>query len=110
MAHVGDVGEHGEAPHVFVWNIDFLTVNGQIDTAEEAKVETRGCDDDVGVQLLARVQQNAVADDGLDGVCDDRRVPAVEALEEVAVRAQAKALFPGIVARLKVWVDGEVRG
>lgn len=55
LAHVGHVGEHGEAPHVFVWYVYCFAVHGEVDAAQEPQVEPRGRDDDVGVELLTAV-------------------------------------------------------
>lgn len=110
LAHVGHVGQHGEAPHVLFGDIDGLAVDGEVNAAQEAQVQPRGGDDDVGVKLLAGVEEDAIADDALDGVGDNAGTPAVETLEEVAVRAQAQTLLPRVVPGLEVWVDGEVRG
>jgi hypothetical protein len=110
LAEVGHVGEHGEVPEVFLLRRDFGAVDGQVDPAEEAHVEARCRDDDVGVELGAAREDDAVGDDLADCVCDDGGAAAVEALEVVVVWAQAEALLPGVVGWLEVRVQGEVGG
>jgi hypothetical protein len=110
LAEVGHVGEHGKVPEVFLLRLDFGAVDGQVDAAEEAHVEARRRDDDVGVELGAAREDDAVGDDFGDCVGYDGGTAAVEALEVVVVGAQAEALLPGVVGRLEVRVQGEVGG
>jgi hypothetical protein len=108
LAKVGHVGEHGEVPEVFLLRLHFGAVDRQVDAAEEAHVEARRRDDDVGVELGAAREDDAVGDDFGDGVGYDGGAAAVEALEVVVVGAQAEALLPGFVGWLEVRVQGEV--
>jgi hypothetical protein len=110
VTEVGDRGEHGHAPEILVWDVDGRAVDAEVHAAEEAHLQARGCDDDVCVEGVAGGELDAVGSDGFDGVGYDGCAAAVEAAEVVAVGAEAEALGPGVVARLEVWVDGEVGG
>lgn len=85
-----------------------FAVDGCLHAAEEVEVETCGGDDDVCVEACAVVELDAGGGDGLDGVGYDVGFAGAEGFEIVAVRAETHALLPGPVARLEVWVDGEV--
>ena len=69
------------------------------------QVEAGRGDDDVGLELGARLQPDAVLGERLDLVGDDRGAPAADRLEQVAVGHQAHALVPRVVARAEVGVD-----
>lgn len=97
-------------PHVLAWDVDFLAVHGEVDSSKEPQIKSCSGDDNVGIQLLATVEQDAIADHILDGICNNTRTIAVQALEEVTVGAQAKSLLPRVVARLEVRINRKVGG
>ena len=57
---------------------------------------------EVGLELLAGAQPDARLGERLDLVGDDRRAPVLQRLEQIAVRHQAEALVPRVVARREV--------
>jgi hypothetical protein len=85
-------------------------VHGQLDAAERLQVEAGRGDDDVGFEVLARRELDAVGREALDPVGDHRRLPLAQHPEQVAVRHQAQALVPRTVRRLEVQVDVEPGG
>ena len=63
--------------------------------------------DDVGGQLIAVVQAHTALSQALDLRGEHTRLAALERRKEIAVRHQAQALIPGVVARREM---GQIRG
>ena len=65
-------------------------------------------DDQIGLDFLAGFQLEAGFGETLDLVGDDRGGAIGECVEEIAVRCQAEALVPGIIARREMLSDVEL--
>ena len=77
---------------------------GEVDVAQHIQIEAGGGDDDVGLELLAGLQANAVLGEALDLVGDHRGLAGTDALEQVAVGNEGDALPPRPVGRREVRV------
>lgn len=69
-------------------------------------LETGGSNDDVGIDFLASFYLDAVIGDLGDGTRHDVRVAIADGLEEISVRTDAETLFPWVILRVEVGVDG----
>ena len=96
--HVGHAGEHHAAIGDGLGEIQRLAVDDEVDVAQDVQVEAGGGDDDVGLELLAGLQQDARFGEAVDLVGDHRGLAGRDALEQVAVRHEGDALAPGPVA------------
>lgn len=108
VTEVREGGEHSKVPEILVVHFDGFAVDSDRHAAKEAQLESCGCDDDVCIKLIARVQLDASFCDGLDSVGNNGSPAAFEAFEVVPIWAVAQALLPREVARLQIGVDGEV--
>ena len=107
--HVGHAGEHHAAIGDGVGEVERLAVDREVDVAQHAEVEAGRGDDDVGLELLAGLQQDALLGEAVDLVGDDGGLAGLDALEQVAVRNEGDALPPRPVARREVGRDVVVR-
>ena len=89
--------------------IERLAVDREGDVAQRIEMEARGRDDDVRLELLARLQANARSGEAVDLVGHHRGLARADALEQVAVRHERDALAPRPVARREVRRHVEVR-
>ena len=74
-----------------------------------AEMEAGRGDDDVGFELVAGFQQDAVLGEALDLVGDHRGLAGLDALEQIAVRNEGDALPPWPVFRREMGRDVVVR-
>ena len=95
---VRHAGEHHAAIGQRLAPVDRLAVHLEGDVPHHRQAEARGGDDDVGLQHVAGLQQNAVLGEALDLVGDHRGLARRDALEQVGVRHEGQALLPGAVA------------
>ncbi len=101
---VGQVLHHGGFPEELVAGPHDGAVHGDLGAAGEEHLEPRRRDDHVGLEFLARRQDDAPGGHGLDRVGDDGASAGAQGGEEVAVRAHAEALSPRVVGRLEMGV------
>jgi hypothetical protein len=80
-----------------VGEVQLASVDGEVDVAEHAKMKPRGGNDDVGLQLAPRFEQDAVVREALDCVGNHRSFAARDRLEQIAVRDQRDTLPPRAV-------------
>lgn len=83
-----------------------LAVDGDARFAADRRPQPRGGDDDVGVQLLARREPDALLCDGRNLAGDDARGARAQGLVEIGVGRGAQPLRPGIVRGHKVGRHG----
>ena len=88
----------------FVCVLD-LTVDGNLDTAEQLKLEPGGGDDDVGLQFAAGLEQNAGLGEPHDLVGDHRGLALGDGAEQIGVGHCAEPLIPRVVRRVEMGVD-----
>ena len=91
---VGHAGEHHAAIGHGIGEIQRLAVDGEIDVAIGREVEAGRGDDDVGLQLLAGLQQDTLLGEAVDLVGDDGGFAGLDALEQVTVGNEGDALPP----------------
>src|SRR5258708_1181647 len=87
-------GEHHAAIGHGIGEIQLLAVDREFDVAVGREVEAGRGDDDVGFQLVAGFQQNALLGEAVDLVGDDRGLAGLDALEQVAIGDEGDALPP----------------
>lgn len=105
---VGDSGKHGVAVDVALRGVLEDTVDMDLDSAGEHHLQTRGGDDDVGLEgdLLAwLVDLNGFGGDVVDGSSHDVTGAVANGAEEVAIGADAKTLVPWIVRGVEVGIQ-----
>ena len=103
--HVGHAGEHRAQVTDRLGKIDRLAIDVELDVAHDVQVEAGGRDDDVGLQFLARFEQDAFFGEAVDLVGDHRGLARADALEQVAIGNEGDPLAPRPVARREVRVD-----
>ena len=102
--HVGHVLQHDAFPEVLFPHGLRDVVHGDLRAAADLELQARGCDDDVGVDVLARGKLDAGRRHGGDGVGDHRGFAGAHGFEEVSVRAETQALLPRVVAGFEMGV------
>ena len=80
-------------------------VDRKRDIAHDVHVETSGGDDDVGLQRLARLQEDALLGEPVDVIGDDRSLPGGDPVEQISVGDEGDALAPGAVGGREMLVD-----
>ena len=93
-----------------VLRFDLLAVEADRRAPERLQLQAGGGDDDVGVEVLSRIQRDAGGVDVVDVVGHQFDAAGADRREQVAVGDQAHALVPRVVARLEVHVDGIADG
>ena len=88
-----------------VGEVDSAAVDGQLDATQGEQLQAGGGHHDVGLELFAGFQPQAVLREGRDPAGDHRGPLVPDGAEQVAVRHQAQALVPGVVDRLEMRVD-----
>ena len=96
---VRHAGEHHAAIGDGIGEIQRLAVDRKRDVAEHAEIEPGRGDDDVGLELVAGFQENALFGEAVDLVGDDRGLAALDALEQVGIGNEGDALPPRPVFR-----------
>jgi len=94
--------KHETFPKEFFRHLDRLVVDGHGSTAADLHFQSSGCDDDIGWKKCTIRSLNTSLGNSLDSIRNNLSLSAVERLEEVASRTDAKALFPGVVLWLEV--------
>lgn len=89
--------------------VDELAVYAKRNPAAPSHFESRGSNDDIGLELLTALTQYPIIDNGVDRGSNNTgfgwlTVLAVQTLEKVAIGRQAHPLFPRQVSWGKVWV------
>ncbi len=79
-----------------------LPVDSKFHAAQELKVQTGSCNNDVCLQLLARLQQYPVPGEGFDLIGHDRCSATTYGLKQIAAGHCTDAFVPGIIARGEV--------
>ncbi len=102
VGHVG-IGEPLVRPRV--GEVDRFTVDGEVDLAERHHLQAGRRDDDVGLEVVARLQLDPGLGERDDPIGDDRHGACLDRLEQVAVGHEAETLIPRRVARREVRVD-----
>ena len=82
--------------------VDASAINLQIDPPGGSKDESRRADDNLGPQLPARREPDAVRFEAIDLISHDRDGSCLNCAEEISVGRYAKALVPRLVARSEV--------
>ena len=102
---IGHAGEHHSAIGDGVREDERLAVDHEVDVPQHIEVEAGRGDDDVGLEQLAGLQENARLREAVDLVRDDGCLAGGDAPEQVAIRDEGDALPPRPVARREVRVD-----
>ncbi len=96
----GEIG-YAVEHHAFVEQglrrLDWRAIDDKVDAAEQLYPQPGRGNDDVGLDLCAGGQFDAMLRKRLDPVGDDRSAPGTHRLEQIAVGHQAKPLIPRIV-------------
>src|SRR3546814_10749919 len=79
--------------------IDEGAVDAYRNLACDGRLEAGGGDDDVGVEMLARLELDAALVETLDMVGDDRRLARLHRFEEIGVGTEAQSLVPRVIGR-----------
>ncbi|MCU0888139.1 MAG: hypothetical protein MUC64_09015 [Rubritepida sp.] len=103
--HVRHAREHHAAVGHGLVEGQRLAVDLEGDVAQHVEVKAGGGDDQVRLQLLAGLEQDALLREALDLAGDDARRSLGHRVEQVAVRHIGQALVPGAVARREVRGD-----
>ena len=102
---IGHAGEHHAAIGHGVGEIQRLAVDLEFDVAIRVQIEAGRRNNDVGLQHLAGLQQNAGLGKAVDLVGHDRGLAGLDPLKQIAVRNKGNALPPWPVARREVGGD-----
>src|SRR3954468_6655703 len=95
---IGHAGKHHATIGDRVREGDRLAVDGEVNAPEDTDVEASRGHDDVGLELLARLEQNALLCEAVDLVCNDGRLAGGDRPEQVAVRDEGDPLPPRPIA------------
>jgi len=98
-------GEHQALVGQAAGQVHRRAVDREGDAAEGEQLQPGGGDDDVGGQLAARLQQDAVLGEPDDPVGDHRRLTLPDGPEQVGVGHRAHPLVPRVVGRVEMGVD-----
>ena len=95
-SEVGNVAQHRPFVNEAVARIDRRAIDRELYGAQSQHLQTSGGDDDVGIELLAGLQADAMLGKGIDLVGNDRGASCADGLEQVGVGNQAQALILSI--------------
>ena len=105
---VGHAGEQNTAVRPAFGEVEHLAVDGHYDIAEHRHVEAGRGDNDVGLELAARFQQDAGLGERLDAIGHHRGLAGADFLVKIAVGDIRQTLAPRPVTRGEVGLDIEV--
>ena len=97
-------------PEELAGDVDGFTIDRDGGAAGDEESQSGGCDDDVRVEGVAGGELDTGFSDGRDGVGFHVGVAGVQGAEEVAVRADAETLIPGVVAGFEMRGVGDMSG